>query len=91
MGKRLRKRKEKIVGIQCACIDEDGGFQMVKLRDIAQQTGYSISTVSKALSGKGRMSDETRNNILSVARSLGYTPDFTQRVWPQKQKLLYSV
>ncbi|MBP8657012.1 MAG: LacI family DNA-binding transcriptional regulator, partial [Fervidobacterium sp.] len=44
---------------------------MVKLRDIAQQTGYSISTVSKALSGKGRMSDETRKNILSVAKNLG--------------------
>lgn len=59
---------------------------MVKLRDIAQQTGYSISTVSKALSGKGRMSDETRKNILSVAKNLGYTPDFYAKSMASKTK-----
>ncbi|HCI29164.1 MAG TPA: LacI family DNA-binding transcriptional regulator [Fervidobacterium sp.] len=61
---------------------------MVKLRDIAEETGYSISTVSKALSGKGRMSEETRNTILSVAKQLGYTPDFYAKSMASKTKIL---
>lgn len=43
------------------------------LRDIADATGVSIATVSKVLNGKPiRVSDEKRNEILTVAEGMNY-------------------
>lgn len=44
----------------------------VKLADIAQASGVSLAAVSLALSDKPGISQETRLNVLSVARTLGY-------------------
>jgi LacI family transcriptional regulator len=47
-------------------------------KTIANTLGYSISTVSRVLSGKYekyRISDETANLILKTAEDLGYVPD----------------
>lgn len=40
--------------------------------DVAQLAGVHRSVVSRALSGTGRMSDETRKRILTAADELGY-------------------
>lgn len=48
---------------------------MVTIRDIAKKTGYSISTVSHALNNRPRVSKETREEILKVARELNYIPN----------------
>lgn len=40
--------------------------------DVAERAGVSISTVSKALSGKGTVRYETRQRVLEVARELKY-------------------
>lgn len=45
------------------------------IRDVAEAAGVSISTVSRALSGKGRIPDVTRARVRVVAEELGYTPD----------------
>lgn len=45
---------------------------MVKLADIARDLNVSIATVSNALSGKGRMNEETRRLIIRRAKHLGY-------------------
>ena len=42
------------------------------LKDIAQKTGYSIITVSKALRDHSDISEETRNCIKQAAAELGY-------------------
>ncbi len=47
----------------------------VSIKDIAAQAGVSHSTVSRALQGTGRMSEETRARILALAEEMGYTPD----------------
>lgn len=39
---------------------------------LAQLTGYSISTVSKALSDSGEISRDAKEKILAVARETGY-------------------
>jgi LacI family transcriptional regulator len=45
---------------------------MATLRDIAQQAEVSTATVSLALSGKGRISDEVRSKIVQIAHEIGY-------------------
>lgn len=48
------------------------------LLTISEKTGYSISTISRALSGKGkkyRISQNTVDYIKEVARSCNYTPN----------------
>ncbi len=44
----------------------------VTLRDIAARTGYSVNTVSHALSGKTDISEATREEITRVAAEMGY-------------------
>ena len=52
---------------------------MVTLKDIARITNVSVSTVSKVLNGKGRVSERKRKEILRVARELGYVPNLHAR------------
>jgi DNA-binding LacI/PurR family transcriptional regulator len=44
----------------------------VTLRDVAQAAGVSLTTCSVALSGRGRVSEETRRHVQDVARRLSY-------------------
>ena len=48
----------------------------VTLQDIARETGFSVNTVSHALSGKTDISDSTRQIIKSVADRLGYVGNY---------------
>ena len=43
-----------------------------KLEDIARKTGYSITTVSRALNGSSSISEKTRLLVLETARKTGY-------------------
>ncbi len=42
------------------------------LKDVAQKTGYSINTVSRALRNMQDISEETRKHIRHVAQEMGY-------------------
>lgn len=42
--------------------------------EVARVSGFSSTTVSNALSGKGRVAPATRERILAVAHDLGYRP-----------------
>ena len=44
----------------------------VTLKDIAEETGYSISTVSRVLNGSGKMSTKARRQIVQSAKKLNY-------------------
>lgn len=44
----------------------------VTLKDIADKTGYTINTVSRALNDKRDISQETREKIQKIARDMGY-------------------
>lgn len=46
----------------------------VRMADIAAQLGISVVSVSKALSGKEGVSEETRAKVLELARQLDYVP-----------------
>jgi DNA-binding LacI/PurR family transcriptional regulator len=54
----------------------------IKLKDIAQASGVSISTVSRILSKDStrRSSDETSKRVIEIAKSLGYMEESSARM-----------
>jgi LacI family transcriptional regulator len=62
------------------------------IKDVAEGAGVSIATVSRALNGKGDVSDVTRERVLEVARSVGYSADRAARsLVTQKTRLVAVV
>ena len=51
----------------------------IRMADIAEKLGISIVSVSKALSGKDGVSEETRMRILSTAKQMGYVSPSDKR------------
>ncbi|MFM8527154.1 MAG: LacI family DNA-binding transcriptional regulator, partial [bacterium] len=45
------------------------------IRDVAEKAGVSATTVSHALSGKGRISEETRARVMEAVAELDYRPN----------------
>ncbi len=64
---------------------------MITIYDIANATGYSAPTVSKALNGTGHLSETTRNLILKQAREMGYEPNSAARSLTTKRTYLIGV
>ncbi len=44
------------------------------MADVAREAGVSLMTVSRAVNGKGEISDETRERIQAVINRMGYRP-----------------
>lgn len=60
-------------------------YQPPTIRDVARLAGVSIGTVSKALSGKGQLREETRTHIRQVAEQLAFEPnDLAQSLHRQR-------
>ncbi len=51
----------------------------VTIHDLARVAGVSVSTVSKALNGNGRMADDTRERIKRMAAEIGFRPNALAR------------
>ena len=49
------------------------------LDDIAKELGLSKTTVSRAISGKGRISEATRKAVADFIQTVGYTPNAAAR------------
>ena len=58
---------------------------MVKLKDIARETGLTISTVSKALNRSPEISTMTTELVWEKAKEMGY---FSRRVVDRRTKLV---
>lgn len=52
---------------------------MVSMKMIAERCGVSVATVSKALSDRGDIGEETKNRIRQAAKELGYVPNVAAR------------
>ncbi|MBA5688668.1 LacI family DNA-binding transcriptional regulator [Duganella sp. LX47W] len=61
------------------------------MEDIARMAGVSRSTVSRALSGTGRLSEETRNRIIELAKTSNYSVDASARNLRLNQNRTVSV
>lgn len=51
----------------------------VTIKDIAKATGFSITQVSRALTGYDDVSSQTREKIIKVAKEMGYQPSYSAR------------
>jgi LacI family transcriptional regulator len=51
----------------------------VTLKDIADKSGFSITTVSRALAGYDDVNEQTRQSIVDLAVSMGYQPNLVAR------------
>ncbi|MBI5669116.1 MAG: LacI family DNA-binding transcriptional regulator [Chloroflexi bacterium] len=51
----------------------------ITLRDIARKSGFSVTTVSRALAGYQDVNEQTRQHIIEVANILGYQPNLLAR------------
>ena len=47
---------------------------MATIRDIAREAGVSVGTASRAITGNGYVSDETKMLVLETAKKLHYSP-----------------
>ena len=51
----------------------------IGIKDVAREAGVSITTVSHALNGKGRIPENTRRRVKGIAERLGYEPNAIAR------------
>lgn len=62
---------------------------MITLKEIAKMCDVSITTVSNALNGKPKVSEETRQKVLDVVEKTGYQPNyFAQGIRKQKNRII---
>ncbi|MEO3946475.1 LacI family DNA-binding transcriptional regulator [Gorillibacterium sp. CAU 1737] len=64
---------------------------MVSIKDIAKKANVSISTVSYALNGSDKVTDETSARILTIARELNYVPNASARNLKKRETKIIGV
>ncbi len=64
---------------------------MVSIKDIAKKAGVSISTVSYALNGSSKVTDETSSRILAIAEELHYVPNAAARTLKKRESRIIGV
>ncbi|MCQ6265220.1 LacI family transcriptional regulator [Fictibacillus sp. WQ 8-8] len=64
---------------------------MVSIKDIAKQAGVSISTVSYALNGSRKVTQETTAKILAIAKELNYIPNAAARTLKKRETKIAGV
>lgn len=55
------------------------------IKDVAEALGVSATTVSRAISGKGRISEQTRAKVLAYTTQHGFTPNRVAQSLAQKR------
>ena len=78
---KMRMRYTLIIEQPIAQLQDQGGFmesynnnahRKITIDKIAQNLGYSKTTISRAISGKGRISQDTRKKVLQYCEECGY-------------------
>lgn len=64
---------------------------MASIKDIAKKAGVSISTVSYALNGSPKVTEETAAKILAIAKELNYVPNAAARSLKKRETKIIGV
>ncbi|MCF1586199.1 LacI family transcriptional regulator [Tetragenococcus koreensis] len=64
---------------------------MVGIKDIAKVAGVSISTVSYALNGSSKVTERTRQKIMTIANEMNYVPNMAARTLKRQQTNIIGV
>jgi len=57
----------------------------VTIREIAEEAGVSVMTVSNVLRGRGRVGEQTRRRVLDAVQRQGYRPNLTARALVERK------
>ena len=60
------------------------------LKKIAEESGCSISTVSRVINGKGRISEATKEKVMKIAKEHDYVPNQIARSLPGFKRVAES-
>lgn len=64
---------------------------MVTIKDISKRSGYSVTTVSKALNNYTDISDRTKKKILDLCDEMGYIPNYSARSLVSKKSYTIGI
>lgn len=80
MNKRLLKKKGSV-----AIAELSNNSKTITINDIAKELGLSTATISRAISGKGRISKETRSMVLQYIEERDYRPNLIAKSLAQSK------
>ncbi len=63
----------------------------ITINDVARESGVSIATVSRVLSGKNSVSEKTFTLVMETSKKLGYKPKKTKETKNSKKKVMLIV
>ncbi len=63
----------------------------INIYELAKQTGFSVSTVSKAINNTGRISKATKDKILEKAQELNYVASYHAKALSSKKSWIIAV
>lgn len=66
-------------------------MKRLTLKDLAEMTGFSAATVSRALNDHPRISQKAKNKIIETAREVGYQPSLIARGFREKKSYLIGL
>lgn len=66
-------------------INKEQSKEVLTIHDVARELGVSASTVSRAISGKGRIGEETRQRVLQYINEKSFYPNATARSLAQSR------
>jgi len=64
---------------------------MVTIKDVSKRSGFSITTVSKALNNYSDISDATKKMILDLCDEMGYVPNLSARSLVSKKSYTIGI
>lgn len=64
---------------------------MSKIKEVAEACGVSIATVSNVMNGNGRVSEESRNRILQMAKEMNYVPNWMAKNLKQHKSKVIGI
>jgi LacI family transcriptional regulator len=64
---------------------------MTTIQQLAEQSGVSVATVSRALNGSSEVSEATRERIVALAQELDYTPSAAARTLVSRRSHVVGV